>query len=79
MMNGTQKKVSSFFPEHHHRVIAKNNNAADGLAWRLIKSSFSAMFLWLIGLYNCMIYVMRKQYRNVSGFALEISINIFSF
>ncbi|KAI3415352.1 CTD nuclear envelope phosphatase 1A [Globodera pallida] len=61
MMNGTsnmtpKKSSSSLFFVQHKR---------EGLAWRLIKSSLCAVFSLVLGLYNCLIYVVRMQYRNI--------------
>ncbi|KAL3076014.1 hypothetical protein niasHT_037026 [Heterodera trifolii] len=64
MMNGTNssagKRQSSgtslLFGQHHKR---------EGLAWRIIKSSLCAVFSLMLGLYNCLIYVVRMQYRNI--------------
>lgn len=58
-MNGTPKRIQ-FFPSQQKQ---------DNFALRLIKSSvysiFYWLFYWLFGIYNFVVYIVRKQYRNV--------------
>ncbi|KAF7635155.1 FCP1 homology domain-containing protein [Meloidogyne graminicola] len=54
MMNGTPKRLQFSPPQ-----------SRDNFALRIIKCSLHAVFIWIFNIYNCILLIVKKQYRNV--------------